>query len=193
MAAVPVAAMAAGLRPHCKRQGQQPRAAMGFNRKALEVDRRERQGLWNRSALPRQGSASRGTGRRPGICLSPRQRKDARGRSQDQQRHWSEGQEARRREGPEGQPAGCAERSQQDEAGRDRKNGQGRENRQNCETRESQDHVAGASTHFPRQSQDGCNSPGLRSHQERIHHTLCSRPRRNGRQPVFRTALASMA
>ena len=30
---------------HCERQGQQPRAAMGLHRKALEVDRRERQGL----------------------------------------------------------------------------------------------------------------------------------------------------
>jgi hypothetical protein len=86
----------------------------------VSVKGNSRAQLWNRSTLSRQGSAPRRADRRPGICLPPRRRKDARGRSEDQERRGSEKQESRGIEGQEEQPAGCAERSQQDEAGQDR-------------------------------------------------------------------------
>ena len=68
----------------------------------------------NRSALSRQGSAPCRADRRPGICLPPRRRENA-GRGSEDQENPSRGSE-----GQEEQPAGCAERSQQDEAGQGR-------------------------------------------------------------------------
>src|SRR5439155_8782144 len=65
-----------------ERQGRDPGAAMGLHRKALEMDRRARQGIWNRTALSRSGSAARGADRRPGICLSPWRSENARGGSE---------------------------------------------------------------------------------------------------------------
>ena len=78
--------------------GTDPRATMGLHRKALEVDRRERQGLWDRTPLSRQGSTPRRADRRPGICLPPRRRENASGGSEQQEGRGSRrGRKSRKR------------------------------------------------------------------------------------------------
>ena len=129
---------------HRERQGQQPRAAMGLHRKALEMDRRARQGFWNRTSLSQSGSAPRGADRRPGICLSPRRRENAGGGSDAQEEHPGR-RAGRSQQGEVGQ-----NRASQSRAGQSRQNrtGQNRtgQDRQNRKVVEGQNHVAGSSS-----------------------------------------------
>src|SRR5207247_6112388 len=94
-----------------------------LHRKALEMDRRARQGIWNRTALSRSRSAARGADRRPGICLSPWRSENARGGSEaENSRCGSDDQE--------GQAACCTGRSQRGQTREKRKIVQRRENRE---------------------------------------------------------------
>jgi hypothetical protein len=95
-----LAAEQAGLSPGITsafRDDYDARAAMGFQRNLLEMDRRARQGVRNRAALSRSGSTARGAGRRQGICRSQRRHESPAGwiRCEEAQAHRGAGRPQR--------------------------------------------------------------------------------------------------